>query len=204
MTIFDAVLLGIVQALGEFLPISSSAHLVLVPYLRGQAYQGLAFDVMLHAATLLAVLIYFANDWYTLLKKGLTAPKSTQGRMLWYLAAATIPAALVGFFLNDWAENTFRSPLPIAICLIVFAYLLWDSGPPIGHPKRRPRHLHRTVYNCIFDWRSPDTSYYARCFAQRRHHYRSLVLGAISLSSRPNFLLIIYSRYCRRGTVGMY
>ena len=59
MTIFDAVLLGIVQALGEFLPISSSAHLVLVPYVRGQVYQGLAFDVMLHAATLLAVLIYF-------------------------------------------------------------------------------------------------------------------------------------------------
>ena len=138
MTIFDAVLLGIVQALGEFLPISSSAHLVLVPYLRGQVYQGLAFDVMLHAATLLAVLIYFANDWYTLLKKGLTAPKSTQGRMLWYLAAATIPAALAGFFLNDWAENTFRSPLPIAICLIVFAYLLWiadrQSGTRNGDP----------------------------------------------------------------------
>ena len=68
MTIFDAVLLGLLQALGEFLPISSSAHLVLLPYLRGQQYQGLAFDVMLHVATLLAVLLYFGKDWYHLIK----------------------------------------------------------------------------------------------------------------------------------------
>ena len=59
MTILDAVLLGLLQALGEFLPISSSAHLVLLPFFRGHEYQGLAFDVMLHAATLLAVLLYF-------------------------------------------------------------------------------------------------------------------------------------------------
>ncbi|MBR5151528.1 MAG: undecaprenyl-diphosphate phosphatase [Elusimicrobiaceae bacterium] len=138
MTIFDAVLLGLVQALGEFLPISSSAHLVLLPYLRGQAYQGIAFDVMLHLATLLAVLIYFANDWYTLLKQGLKAPRSKQGRVLWYLAAATLPAALAGLLLNDWAETTFRNPLLIAFCLIVFACLLWladrQSGTQNGDP----------------------------------------------------------------------
>lgn len=126
MTIFDAVLLGLVQALGEFLPISSSAHLVLVPYFRGQIYQGLAFDVMLHAATLLAVLLYFAKDWAMLIKEGLTKPTSKDGRMLWYLAAATVPAALAGFFLNDWAENTFRNPLMIAACLVIFAgFLFW-------------------------------------------------------------------------------
>lgn len=125
MTIFDAVLLGLIQALGEFLPISSSAHLVLWPYFRGQLYQGLAFDVMLHAATLLAVLFYFWKDWWILLKNGLTAPTSREGRMLWYLAAATLPAALAGFLLNDWAEHTFRSPLMIASCLIIFACLLW-------------------------------------------------------------------------------
>ena len=78
MTIFDAVLLGLLQALGEFLPISSSAHLVLLPYLRGQAYQGLAFDVMLHVATLLAVLLYFWKDWYELIKNGLTRPRSPE------------------------------------------------------------------------------------------------------------------------------
>lgn len=140
MTIFDAVLLGLVQALGEFLPISSSAHLVLLPYLRGQAYQGLAFDVMLHAATLLAVLIYFSKDWFVLIKEGLTKPASQDGRMLWYLAAATVPAGLAGVLFNDWAESTFRNPLAIAACLIVFgALLFWadhtakqDKTGPVG------------------------------------------------------------------------
>lgn len=125
MTILDAVLLGLLQALGEFLPISSSAHLVLLPYFRGMEYQGLAFDVLLHAATLLAVILYFAKDWFYLLKDGLTRPASAQGRMLWYLAAATVPAGLAGLLLNDWAESTFRNPLMIAGCLMVFAALLW-------------------------------------------------------------------------------
>ena len=125
MTIFDAVLLGLLQALGEFLPISSSAHLVLLPYLRGQVYQGIAFDVMLHAGTLLAVLLYFWKDWWILLQKGLTRPGSREGKILWYLAVATLPAALAGFVLNDWAEHTFRNPLMIAGCLIIFACILW-------------------------------------------------------------------------------
>lgn len=149
MTIFDAVLLGLVQALGEFLPISSSAHLVLVPFFRGQAYQGVAFDVMLHAATLLAVLLYFATDWYTLLKQGLTQPKSKQGRMLWYLAIATLPAAIAGVFLNDWAETTFRSPLMIAGCLMVFAGFLWiadrQSGTHNGDPD-----IYTVPFNIVF------------------------------------------------------
>lgn len=125
MTVFDAVLLGLLQALGEFLPISSSAHLVLLPYLRGQEYQGLTFDVMLHAATLLAVLLYFWRDWWVLLKQGLTAPKSREGRMLWYLVVATVPAAVIGFLFNDWAENVFRNPALIAVNLIVFAAILF-------------------------------------------------------------------------------
>lgn len=138
MSILDAVLLGLVQALGEFLPISSSAHLVLLPYFRGQAYQGLAFDVMLHAATLLAVLIYFANDWVVLIKNGLTRPKSKDGRMLWFLAAATIPAGLAGVLFNDWAEETFRNPLLIATCLVVFACLLWIADKQTGAQKGDP------------------------------------------------------------------
>ena len=125
MTFWDASLLGLLQALGEFLPISSSAHLVLLPYLRGQEYQGLAFDVMLHAATLLAVLLYFWRDWWVLLKQGLTAPKSRAGKMLWYLAAATVPAAVAGFLLNDWAENVLRNPALIAVNLMVFAGVLF-------------------------------------------------------------------------------
>ena len=132
MSIMDAVLLGLLQALGEFLPISSSAHLVLLPYLRGQEYQGLSFDVMLHAATLLAVLLYFWRDWWVLLKQGLTSPKSREGRLLWYLAAATVPAAVMGFLLNDWAENTFRHPVLIAVNLIVFAGILWWADKKVN------------------------------------------------------------------------
>ncbi len=125
MTISNAILLGLLQALGEFLPISSSAHLVLLPYFRGMEYQGLAFDVMLHAATLLAVILYFAKDWFILIKNGLTRPTSAQGRQLWYLAAATVPAGLAGLFFKDWAEHVFRNPLMIALCLILFAGLLF-------------------------------------------------------------------------------
>lgn len=133
MTVFDAVLLGLLQALGEFLPISSSAHLVLLPYFRGMEYQGLAFDVILHAATLLAVLLYFAKDWFVLVKEGLTKPASKDGRMLWYLAAATVPAGLAGLFFKDWAEHAFRNPLMMAVCLMVFACVLWWADRKGGH-----------------------------------------------------------------------
>lgn len=133
MTVFDAVLLGLLQALGEFLPISSSAHLVLLPYFRGMEYQGLAFDVILHAATLLAVLLYFAKDWFVLVKEGLTNPSSKDGRMLWYLAAATVPAGLAGLLFKDWAEHAFRNPLMMAVCLMVFACVLWWADRKGGH-----------------------------------------------------------------------
>lgn len=133
MTVFDAVLLGLLQALGEFLPISSSAHLALLPYFRGMEYQGIAFDIMLHAATLLAVLLYFAKDWFILIKNGLTKPFAPQGRMLWYLAAATAPAGLAGLLFKDWAEHAFRNPLMMAACLMVFACVLWWADRKGGH-----------------------------------------------------------------------
>ncbi len=124
MTIFDAVLLGLLQALGEFLPISSSAHLVLLPFFRGQAYQGITFDVMLHLATLLAVLLYFAKDWYVLIKDGLTRPKTEEGKTLWFLVLATFPAAIAGVLFHHQVETAFRNPVSIAICLVVFALIL--------------------------------------------------------------------------------
>lgn len=125
MTIFDAVLLGLLQALGEFLPISSSAHLVLLPFFRGQAYQGVAFDVMLHLATLLAVLLYFSKDWFYIIKDGLTKPKSQEGKTLWLLALATVPAGAAGLLFQDYVETVFRSPALIALCLMLFAVILW-------------------------------------------------------------------------------
>ena len=125
MTYTTAFLLGLIQALGEFLPISSSAHLALWPFFSGTAYQGLAFDVLLHLATLIAVVAYFYKDLINLTKQGLTAPKSEDGRLFWFIGLATIPAAVAGYFLDDLAENTFRNPLLIACTLIVFAVILW-------------------------------------------------------------------------------
>ena len=124
MTIFDAVILGLLQALGEFLPISSSAHLVLLPFFTGQEYQGITFDVMLHLATLLAVVLYFAKDWYIIIKDGLTRPKTNEGKILWLLVLATVPAALAGVLFHDQVETAFRNPLSIAMCLMIFALIL--------------------------------------------------------------------------------
>ena len=125
MTITTAIILGLLQALGEFLPISSSAHLVLFSFFTNGVYQGLTFDVMLHLATLIAVCFYFRNDLLTLIKKGLTEPKTADGRLFWYIGLATIPAAVAGYFLEDLAEETFRAHWIIALNLIIFAILLF-------------------------------------------------------------------------------
>lgn len=124
MTVASAVFLGVLQALGEFLPISSSAHLALFPFFSGEAYQGLTYDVALHLATLIAVVAYFWKDLLNLTKCGLTKPKSEDGRLFWYIGLATIPAALAGYFLQDAAENVFRNPLMMAAMLIIFACIL--------------------------------------------------------------------------------
>ena len=125
MTITTAIILGLLQALGEFLPISSSAHLVLFSFFTNGNYQGLTFDVMLHLATLIAVCSYFWKDLLVLTKKGLTEPKSEDGRLFWYIGLATIPAAVAGYFLEDIAETTFREPWVLALTLIIFALLLF-------------------------------------------------------------------------------
>ncbi len=125
MEIIQAVVLGLVQGLGEFLPISSSAHLVLVPWLANWAYSGLTFDIALHVGTLIAVVIYFWKDWLTLLSKGLTRPKEREGKLFWYLVLATIPGALIGFVLEDIAETAFRNPALIACMLILMGVILY-------------------------------------------------------------------------------
>jgi undecaprenyl-diphosphatase len=124
MTISNAVFLGLLQALGEFLPISSSAHLALFPFFSGEAYQGLTYDVALHLATLIAVVCYFWKDLLKLIKSGLTAPKTQEGRLFWYIGLATVPAAIFGYFFQNAAEHAFRSPVMIAVMLIIFAGFL--------------------------------------------------------------------------------
>lgn len=125
MTLFQSIVLGILQGIGEFLPISSSAHLAIVPYFCGWNYQGLAYDVMLHLGTLCAILIYFANDWIKIIKQGIQEPAGKNGKLLWLVALATIPGALTGYFLEDMAESIFRNPAWIGFNLIFFSIFIY-------------------------------------------------------------------------------
>lgn len=130
MSLFRAIILGIVQGIAEFLPISSSAHLILIPYLFNWSESGLAFDVALHFGTMLAVLAVFFKEWWDLFIGAVldikTKKKTTNGRMFWYLIAATIPAALIGMLLDDVIENVIRNKIwLIALCLAIMGVLIF-------------------------------------------------------------------------------
>ncbi len=137
MTIFQAVVLGTVQGLAEFLPISSSAHLALAPWLLGWEPPGLAFDVSLHVGTLFAVLWYFRRDWMELVAAGLSIVRNRRidtaaERRVLFLVVATIPAGFAGFFLEEYAETVFRAPMVTGVALIVLGVILWfvDRAAP--------------------------------------------------------------------------
>lgn len=130
MTVFNAFILGLVQGLGEFLPISSSGHLILVPWFMNFQDPGLSFSVALHIGTLIALLMYFYKDWMILTKALFTSLKkspknySHHERMIWYLILASVPGAIGGILLEDWAETVFRQPLLVAIQLALAGILL--------------------------------------------------------------------------------
>ncbi|WP_334110019.1 undecaprenyl-diphosphatase UppP [Thermodesulfitimonas autotrophica] len=125
MSITEAVVLGIVQGLGEFLPISSSAHLVLTPWFFGWPDPGLSFDVALHLGTLVAVIAYFWRDWLTLATHGLRGTRSRESRLFWYLVVATVPGGLAGMALEKYAETTFRAPGLVGLMLIFMGLILY-------------------------------------------------------------------------------
>ncbi|HXN56861.1 MAG TPA: undecaprenyl-diphosphate phosphatase [Myxococcales bacterium] len=131
MPVWQAIVLGVVQGVAEFLPISSSAHLILVPWLFGWEDPGLAFDVALHWGTLAAVLLVFWKDWVRLIGAGLRsiAERRIGGdpdrRVFWALVVASIPGAILGKLLNEKAEANLRSPLLIAATMAVLGLLLW-------------------------------------------------------------------------------
>jgi undecaprenyl-diphosphatase len=128
-----SVVLGIVQGLTEFLPVSSSGHLVLIPALFGWDDQGLAFDVGLHGGTLLALLAYFWRDWYVMFRTGLAdlarhgarvSHWRTDTRLLWLLALGSLPAGVVGLLFNDWIEAHVRQPWLVAIMLALMGTVM--------------------------------------------------------------------------------
>ena len=128
MEIYQAIILGIVQGLTELLPISSSAHLALIPTIFNWNIPE-SFDVALHFGTLLAIGIFFFKDWIDLIiggyKKVVKKEDSVNGRMFWYIVAATIPGGIIGFILDKYAEEILTKPLIIAIALIVMGIILY-------------------------------------------------------------------------------
>ncbi len=130
MTIFQALVLGIIQGLTEFLPISSSAHLALAPFLFGWQDPGLAFDVALHLGTLVAVLWFFRKEWVQLIGAALGILRTrsldtVEKKRVVFLILATIPGAIGGLLLEEKAETVFRAPTLTAIALIGMGIVLW-------------------------------------------------------------------------------
>ena len=135
MSIIQAIILGVVQGLTELLPISSSAHLYLIPWVFEwtnsvnfkEAFE--AFDVALHAGTLLAIILFFFKDWIKLIVGGFNRvvkkEKSFEGKMFWYLVLATIPGGAIGFILDKFLEDALTTPIIIGIALIVMGIILY-------------------------------------------------------------------------------
>jgi undecaprenyl-diphosphatase len=159
MPLYQAVVLAIVQGLTEFLPISSTAHLWLVPWLLKWNDPGLTFDVALHAGTLVAVLAYFWRYWVEMARMaaglgegGMEAPNAgarghsartdlqQNPRLLWYLVIATIPAALAGWRFEHAAEEQLRSPIIVGVALIAIALFMW-AGDWLGKRERDLGHV---------------------------------------------------------------
>lgn len=123
MSILQAIVLGAVQGLTEFIPISSSGHLVLVPDALGWEQPGLTFDVLLHVASLIALLIYFSGDLLDL-RRGLLEKAPESRKTLWLLFVATIPAAAAGLVFGDYFEDQFEDARAAAIQLVITAFIL--------------------------------------------------------------------------------
>ncbi len=132
MTIFQAIILGLVQGLTEFLPISSSAHLSLTPLILGWEPPGLAFDVALHSGTLIAVLWFFRKEWAELTRAAwqilqTRKAETVEQKRVMFIILATIPGAIGGLLLEDKAETVFRAPALTAVALIVMGIVLWAT-----------------------------------------------------------------------------
>ena len=152
MSLFHAVVLAVVQGLTEFLPVSSSAHLILIPWLLHWPDGGMAFDVALHAGTLFAVILYFLGTWVSLTLNGLgiryPAAATEQQfrlnqRLFWFLVAGTIPGAVVGFLFEGFIDRTLRNPALIACALIALGLVMAAADST----SRLDRHMEQVTLN---------------------------------------------------------
>jgi undecaprenyl-diphosphatase len=140
VTTFQAVILGLIQGLTEFLPISSSAHLSLAPVVFGWKDPGLAFDVALHFGTLIAVLWYFRKQWVELIEAagGMLRTRTVdtiEKKRVMFLILGTIPGAIGGLLLEEKAETVFRAPSLTAVMLIVMGTILWGVDKVVSQQR---------------------------------------------------------------------
>lgn len=141
MPLYQAIILAIVQGLTEFLPISSTAHLAIVPQLLHWHDPGLAFDIALHVGTLAAIIIFFFRDWVKIVLTGIGIPfesgpkDENSGALLWYLIVGTIPVGIAGLLFKKQAEGPWRSLLVMGTMLIVVGILMY-FGDRFGKEKR--------------------------------------------------------------------
>jgi undecaprenyl-diphosphatase len=131
MPLLEVIILGLVQGLTEFLPVSSTAHLALVPWLFHWQDPGLGFDIALHVGTLAAIIIYFFRNWVQIILQGFGIkadgdPELKQNKMLlWLMAIATLPVGIFGYIFNKQAETVWRNPTVIASMMIGVGIILW-------------------------------------------------------------------------------
>jgi len=131
MPLLHAIVLGIIQGITEFLPVSSTAHLIIIPWILGWDDGGLTFDIALHVGTLASVLLYFVRDWIQILAQGFGLnlgydPVLSKNRnLLWFLALASIPAGIIGYLFEKQAESSLRSPYIIGTTAIAIGILMW-------------------------------------------------------------------------------
>jgi len=129
MSILQAIVLGVVQGLTEFLPVSSSGHLIFIPKLFGWPDQGISFDVFIHLATLLAVVVFFRQKIWSILKSCIQYKSQKQEdvlnrKLFGFIILSIIPAGIVGFFGGDWIEENLRSPIIVAIDMMFWGLVL--------------------------------------------------------------------------------
>ena len=139
MDLIQLIVLALIQGLTEFLPISSSAHLILLPIITGWEDQGLVYDVAVHFGSLFAVMFYFREDiknvlfaWFSSISGGEATENSQLG---WAVIIGTIPAVIFGLLMKDYIETVLRSPLVIAATSIIFGLLLWYSDATASHQR---------------------------------------------------------------------
>jgi undecaprenyl pyrophosphate phosphatase UppP len=173
MDLFAAAFLGILQGLTEFLPVSSSAHLLLVPWFFHWQHEGLAFDVAVHIGTMVAILAFFWRDWIRLAHETILGLKegnlfgNPDRRLAWFLIVGTLPAITVGLTLEKTLENHLRSPL-----------IIWNIASCCREKKQADSHS-RSIYmgGFFMDWIQPGACTGSRSIPKRNNHDNRIVSG---------------------------